>query len=109
MLDSYVDRAEDIEKGAHRYPSHYPDHDQAVSRLSEVISAAAHEVAAAPDGHRHAVIFGCMVSFDLAKDSARAPAARTDTLRLLRTGGSLPRALAPVLRLWRTAYGQRAA
>jgi tetraprenyl-beta-curcumene synthase len=109
MLDSYADQAEDTANDDHRYVSHYRDPGPAVDRLAELIALAAREVAALPDGHRHAVILARMASFYLSKPSARTPAVRAQTKRLLRAGGSLPRALAPVLRIWRTAHGQRSA
>ncbi|HEV7615888.1 MAG TPA: DUF2600 family protein [Solirubrobacterales bacterium] len=109
MLDSFVDQAEDIDNGNHQYVSHYSEPDYAAQRLAEVIETAANALVRLPDGQRHAVILGCMVAFYLSKDSARTPAMEPVTKQLLRAGGSLPLALAPVLRLWRTAYAQRAA
>jgi tetraprenyl-beta-curcumene synthase len=109
MLDSYVDRAEDVDDGNHQYVSHYPDPDQAVERISELIEMAAREVLTLPGGHRHAVILSCMVGLYLTKDSARTPAMASGAEQLVRAGGSLSRALMPVLRIWRSAYAQRGA
>jgi len=109
MLDSYVDRAEDIDNGYHQYVSHYGDPDQAVERLSELIEKAAEEMVRLPRGHHHAVILSCMVGLYLTKDSARTPAMAPGVERMVGAGGSLSRALLPVLRIWRGAYAQRAA
>jgi tetraprenyl-beta-curcumene synthase len=109
LLDSFVDQEEDAVSGSHQYVAYYPELDRAVDRMAELIESAARDVACLPGGHRHAVIFSCMVSYYLAKDSARTAAMEPGTKQLLRAGGSLPRALAPVLRVWRTAYRQRAA
>jgi tetraprenyl-beta-curcumene synthase len=109
MLDSFVDQAEDADSGDHRYVAHYPELDRAVDRLAELIERAARKIAGLPDGHRHGVIFSCMVGYYLAKDSARTSAMAPASKRLLHAGGSLPRALMPVLRTWRAAYGQRSA
>ena len=108
MLDSFVDQPEDVDNDNHQYVSHYRDHTEAVERISELIEMAAFEIAALPDGHRHAVIFSCMVALYLTKDSARTPAMKQDAKRLVQAGGSLSQALMPVLRIWRTAYAQRA-
>jgi tetraprenyl-beta-curcumene synthase len=109
MLDSYVDKAEDVASGNHSYISHYPSDDCAVRRLCECIARSARDALQLPNGHRHAVIVGSMVAMYLSKDSARAPGMRRSTEQLLRAGGSLCRLLHPILRLWRIAYSQRSA
>jgi tetraprenyl-beta-curcumene synthase len=109
MLDSFVDQAEDADNGKHQYVSHYREPDYAVNRMTEMIEAAAKEILELPEGPRHAVIFGCLITFYLTKDSARTPVMEPGARQLLDAGGSLMRALTPVLRIWRTAYAQRAA
>jgi tetraprenyl-beta-curcumene synthase len=109
MLDSYVDRAEDVAGGAHSYIAHYPSEEIAVRRVCELVRCATHKARALPAGHRHAVIVACMVAMYLSKDSARAPHMRARTASLVRAGGPLARALVPVLRLWRIIYGQQTA
>ncbi|HEV7615887.1 MAG TPA: DUF2600 family protein [Solirubrobacterales bacterium] len=106
MLDSFVDQAEDVDNGGHQYVSHYGEPGR-IDRVAELIEMAALAVKGLPDGHRHAVIVGSMVSFHLAKESARAPGLAPETKQLLRAGGSLPRALAPILRIWRSTFMQR--
>lgn len=109
MLDSYVDRVEDVASGNHSYISHYPDHDCAVRRLCDCIARAARDALQLPNGHRHAVVVGSMVAMYLSKDSARTPGMKRSTKQLIRSGGSLCRLLHPVLRLWRIACSQRSA
>lgn len=106
MLDSYADRAEDRVSGDHSYVAHYPDEQTALLRISYVLDQAARRVLTLRDGHRHAVILAAMAAMYLTKDSVRIPADRAQTAALLRAGGSLPQALAPILRLWRLRYRQ---
>jgi tetraprenyl-beta-curcumene synthase len=109
MLDSYADQAEDELSGDHSYVGHYPDRETRVCRLAECIERASNGARSLPDGRRHAIILAAMVAMYLSKDSAVAPALADDTKTLARAGGSLSRALLPVLRLWRTAYSHRGA
>jgi tetraprenyl-beta-curcumene synthase len=109
MLDSYVDQAEDAANGAHSYIAHYQSEEIAMERLYEAIERSTRLVRGLRHGHRHAVIAACMVAMYVSKDSARAPHMRTHTTNLVRAGGPLARALVPVLRLWRVAYGQQSA
>lgn len=109
LLDSYVDQLDDEMSGSHSYVRHYPSPDVAVDRIEESIQRSAEAALAARGGHRHAVIVACMVAMYLSRDSAWQPELRPTTERLLRAGGSLTQALAPVLRAWRLYYGHRAA
>ena len=109
MLDSYVDQVEDEANGDHSYIAHYATPAVAARRVYEVVEHSARECRRLRNGHRHAVIAACMVAMYLSRDSARTPALRETTDSFIRAGGSLTRVLLPVLRLWRIAYGQRAA
>lgn len=109
MLDSYVDQADDEATGDHSYIAHYPDRETAIARLQYSISRALAGALALRDGHRHAVIVGCMIAMYLSKDSASDPERRTTTAALVGEGGSLVRLLVPILRAWRLFYGQRSA
>lgn len=109
MLDSYVDRAEDVAEGNHSYIAHYPAGDAGLRRVGELVDRSAREARSLRNGYRHAVIVACMVAMYLSKDSARAASMRVDTRRLMREGGSLPVLLLPFLRIWRIAYEQRSA
>jgi tetraprenyl-beta-curcumene synthase len=109
MLDSYVDRVEDLARGAHSYIGHYPNEEIAVCRVRHAIARSSAALRRLPDGHRHAVIVACMVAMYASKDSARTPQTRETTAALVRTCGVLARLLVPILRLWRIAYGQQSA
>jgi tetraprenyl-beta-curcumene synthase len=109
MLDSYVDQAEDELSGNHRYIAHYADETLAGERVRDLVTRSAREARRLRNGHRHAVIAACMVAMYLSKDSARTPEMRASTAGIVRAGGTLTRALLPVLRLWRIAFAQRGA
>jgi tetraprenyl-beta-curcumene synthase len=106
MLDAYVDQEEDVRSGAHSYVGHYPSREASVARLCETVERAAAAQLSLPHGERHTVLLACMVAMYLSKDSARAPALREGTARIVAAGGSLTRLLLPVLRLWRIVNGQ---
>jgi tetraprenyl-beta-curcumene synthase len=109
MLDSYVDQAEDEVNGDHRYISHYADEATAGERVRDLVTRSAREARRLRNGHRHAVITACMVAMYLSKDSARTPEMRATTADIVHAGGTLTRALLPILRLWRIAFAQRSA
>lgn len=109
LLDSFADVLEDRHSGDHSYLAHYPSMDVAVARLSELVRRSRSEARTLPAGARHAVLLSSMIAFFLSKDSVRTPELRASANRLRRAGGPLVALLVPVLRLWRTAYGQRSA
>jgi tetraprenyl-beta-curcumene synthase len=107
MLDSYVDQLEDAAAGDHRYIAHYPTPQAAVRRTGELVGKCLHAAGALPKGESHRLIAACMVAMYLSKDSARTPEMTPPTRQIAAAGGALTNALLPILRLWRTAYGQR--
>jgi tetraprenyl-beta-curcumene synthase len=109
MLDSFADILEDAASGDHSYIAHYPSMDVATERIGELVRRSRSEARALPGGARHSVVLSSMVAFFLSKDSVRAPELRASARELRRAGGPLVALLLPVLRLWRTAYGQRSA
>lgn len=109
MLDSYVDRAEDTANGNHSYVAHYQDERRAVERIENSIVESATRAMRLPNRHRHAVILAGMIAMYLSKDSVRAHERNRSAQRLLAAGGTLPRLLHPILRIWRVRYGQQAA
>lgn len=108
MLDSYVDQEEDELEGNHRYVAHYESSAWARERLGTLVARSVTEARRLRDGHRHALIAGCMIAMYLSKESARTPALREGTVGFARAGGSLTRLLLPILRLWRIATAQQA-
>lgn len=109
MLDSFADMLEDAASSDHSYVAHYPSIEVATDRIGELVRRSRREARALPGGARHTVILSCMIAFFLSKDAALAPELRASTRELRRAGGPLVALLLPVLRLWRTAYGQRSA
>ncbi len=109
MLDSYVDQAEDIETGDHRYIAHYPDQERALRSIQALVRRSLLEARSLRNGHRHAVIAAAMVAMYLSKGTARTVQLRGGTCSLIHAGGSLTRLLLPILRAWRIIYGQRSA
>ena len=106
MVDSFADQAEDAVSNQHLYISHYSDSDQCVARVSDLIDHANRALLELPNGHRHAVVMGCMTTFFLSKRSPRTADVKRQRTRLVRAGGSLARLLAPALTAWRFAYSQ---
>jgi tetraprenyl-beta-curcumene synthase len=109
MLDSFADIFEDAASGDHSYVAHYPSIEVATDRIGELVRQSRSEAWALPGGARHSVLLSCMIAFFLSKNSLRAPELRANARQLRRAGGPLVQLLLPVLRLWRTAYGQRTA
>jgi tetraprenyl-beta-curcumene synthase len=109
LLDSYVDQVEDAAHGDHSYVAHYGSPELAAERMCLFIRRCLTEANELPRGERHALIVASMFALYLSKSSALTPAMRHTTKQLVSAGGSLTRVLHPILRLWRTAYGLRAA
>jgi tetraprenyl-beta-curcumene synthase len=109
MLDSYVDRVEDVAEGNHIYIDHYSAGDAGLRRVGELMGRSAREARGLRNGYRHSVIVACMEAMYLSKDSARAPSMRVSTRGLVHEGGTLTVLLLPFLRIWRIAYEQRSA
>jgi tetraprenyl-beta-curcumene synthase len=108
MLDSYADQADDAASGDHSYFGHYASSEEGVARLCASIERAADGVLGLPDGERHGVLIASMTALYLSKDGTRTPEMRDATQRIAQAGGTLPRALMPVLRAWRVCNAQRA-
>jgi tetraprenyl-beta-curcumene synthase len=83
--------------------------DVASERIGELVRRSRSEARALPGGTRHSVVLSSMIAFFLSKQSARVPELRASARELRRAGGPLVALLLPVLRLWRTTYGQRSA
>lgn len=109
MLDSFADIAEDAASGEHSYVAHYPSMEVATERIGHLVRRSRSVARTLPDGPRHSLLISSMIAFFLSKDAARAPEMRASARELRRAGGPLVELLLPVLRLWRTAYGQRSA
>jgi tetraprenyl-beta-curcumene synthase len=104
MLDSYADYAEDRANGDHSYISHYPTSSDAVDQVCGLVRRSLLELNTLKDSEKHVLIVASMVAMYLSKDSARTHAMRHATSCIASAGGSLTRALLPILRLWRVVY-----
>jgi tetraprenyl-beta-curcumene synthase len=109
MLDSYVDKAHDVQSNCHSYIAHYPTSELATRRICELIAQSLHEVRRLRNGRRHVVIAACMVAMYLSNDGAREPGCRQASEEMIRAGGVFTRLLLPILRVWRMAYALRSA
>ncbi|WCB96405.1 Tetraprenyl-beta-curcumene synthase [Baekduia alba] len=104
LLDNYVDAEDDARLGQHNHLNYYPSQADAVRRLAELTRRATRSVGALRHGARHQVIVASMVALYLSGDAARARP--RDTAALAASAGALTRLLVPVLRTWRTHYGE---
>jgi tetraprenyl-beta-curcumene synthase len=105
LLDSYTDRADDVTTGAHNWFTYYPAPEDAARRTAELIEQALRAAGALRNGQRHVVIVSAMTALALSSDSVRDSITTTRTLAS--RAGTTTRALLPILRAWRIAYGQR--
>jgi tetraprenyl-beta-curcumene synthase len=107
MLDSYVDQIEDAKNGDHIYISHYPTPVLATQHIRLLVRRCLCDAQMLGDSEKHILIAASMIALYLSKDSARSQAMRDTTKTLTDAGGSLTRALVPILRLWRIVYAQQ--
>jgi tetraprenyl-beta-curcumene synthase len=105
MLDSYVDRAEDLTHSGHSYIAYYLDEQTAANRLIEVIQTMESEMRGLGDRHRHAVIAGCMVAMFLSKNVANTPPLSAQTRQMVEQSSGIARLVLPLLRTFRNVSG----
>jgi len=109
MLDSFVDQVEDRANGDHCYVAYYHTPEQATERIGRLVRRCLQETHTLRNSERHTLIASCMVAMYLSKDSARTTDMRARTRHLINAGGSLTKFLLPILRAWRTVFGQLSA
>lgn len=109
MLDSYVDRAEDLSADLHSYVSYYRDAHSRARRLAELTVRAVEAAGTLRDGAAHAVLVSSMVALYMSSDHALGRQMRPTSALLTRAAGPLAVLLVPVLRGWRIAHGLRKA
>ncbi len=109
MLDSYVDRADDVRNGDHSYVAHYPSEDTALRGVRCLFSRAVAEARRLPRGPKHAIIAAAMGAMYLSKAGANGATPGAATTSLIHAGGSLTRLIMPLLRTWRLLYRQSGA
>jgi tetraprenyl-beta-curcumene synthase len=103
LLDSLVDRSDDIEAGHHCLVDHYASPEEAASRLSSIASHAMRATELLPKGIQHATILAAMTSFYLSGPGTSTPAACPAAQRVLETMGTLAKPTMAVLRARRAA------
>jgi tetraprenyl-beta-curcumene synthase len=108
MLDGFVDQLDDACNGEHSYVAYYRSPDDATRQIGRLVRRCLSETHSLEDGERHTLVAAAMVAMYLSRDSARASPLNAATRQVARAGGSLTRALLPVLRLWRLANQARA-
>jgi tetraprenyl-beta-curcumene synthase len=106
MLDSYADQLDDAAAGEHSYIAHYATPAQATRRLCALVGRCLSQARELPNCEAHRLIISCMTAMYLTKDSAQTRELQPRSRGTAKAGGTLTRALVPVLRLWRIAYAQ---
>ncbi|HYM55723.1 MAG TPA: DUF2600 family protein, partial [Solirubrobacteraceae bacterium] len=89
LLDSLIDRAEDLDGGHHSLVDHYASSEEAASRLGAIAARSIQATEALPAGTQHALILAAMTSFYLSAPRASTPAACLAAQRIGETMGAL--------------------
>lgn len=89
LLDSLIDRAEDLSNGRHSLVAHYASPEEAALRLRAISTRAAQATQSLSAGTRHALLLAGMTSFYLSSPGAWAPATRPAARHVLDTMGVL--------------------
>jgi tetraprenyl-beta-curcumene synthase len=105
MLDSYVDRAEDLERGEHSYVAYYGNEQVTASRLIEIIQTMERAMQGLGDRHRHAVVAGFMVAMFLSQDEAHTTPLSAWTRQMVEQSSGITRLALPLLRTFRNLSG----
>jgi len=103
LLDSLIDRAQDVEHGDHNLIDNYSSSAEAAHRLEWIAARAVHAADRLPDGTRHALIVAAMTSLYLSAPTASAPDAALVARRVLGSMGPLATPTMAVLRARRAA------
>lgn len=104
LLDSLVDRADDIEAGHHSLVAHYASAEEAASRLGAIAAHAMSATDRLPNNIQHATILAAMSSFYLSAPTTATPAALPAAQRVLEAMGALATPTMAVLRARRIAH-----
>jgi tetraprenyl-beta-curcumene synthase len=102
LLDSLVDRGEDLATGHRCLVDYYASAEELATRLSAIAAHATHATEILPNGIEHATILAGMTSFYLSAPAASAPAASPAAQQLLEDLGPLATPTMTVLRTRRT-------
>jgi tetraprenyl-beta-curcumene synthase len=87
LLDSLIDRADDVRAGRHSLVEHYASPRELADRLQAISVQALRAVKALPNSAEHELILAAMASFYLSQPAARTPAAAPAKAEILATLG----------------------
>jgi len=107
LLDSLVDRSEDILEGHHCLIDHYASTEETAARLGTIAAHAMRASELLPNGRTHAMIVAAMTSFYLSAPAAAAPQTAPARQRVLERVGTLARPAMTVLRARRAVQERR--
>jgi tetraprenyl-beta-curcumene synthase len=103
LLDSLIDRHDDIEAGQHCLVDHYASAEETATRLSAIAAHAMQATEMLPKSLQHTTILAAMASFYLSAPATAAPGALLATQRVMETMGALATPTMAVLRARRAA------
>lgn len=103
LLDSLLDREDDLATGRHSLIQRYRTPQEAAQRIGAIAAEAARRAQRLPDGMRHRMILAAMTSFYLSAASPSSPYVRLIAPRVLAAMGELARPTMLVMRARRRA------
>jgi tetraprenyl-beta-curcumene synthase len=89
LLDSLIDRVEDVDVGQHCLVDHYTSANEAAARLEMIAGQAIRRTYELPHAEQHAMILAAMTGLYLSDPQASTPSARLAKQRVLATMGDL--------------------
>jgi tetraprenyl-beta-curcumene synthase len=89
LLDSLIDRAEDLDTGHHSLVDHYASSEETANRLRAIAVRSIQATETLPAGTQHAVILAAMTSFYLSAPRASTPAAHLAAQQIGESMGAL--------------------
>jgi tetraprenyl-beta-curcumene synthase len=98
LLDSLIDRGEDVAAGHHCLIDHYASADETATRLGDIAAHATRSTELLPNGVAHATILAAMTSFYLSAPAASTSEAAPVAQRVLASTGPLATPTMAVLR-----------
>lgn len=107
LLDSLIDRSEDVAAGHHCLVDHYASDVEAAIRLGAITARATRATELLPQSAEHATILAAMTSFYLSSPTASAPGAASAARQVRRSMGAQAAPTMAVLRA-RRAMGDLA-
>jgi tetraprenyl-beta-curcumene synthase len=105
LLDSLLDREDDLAAEQHSLVDHYSSAQEAAQRIGAIASEAVHRSQALPDGTRHHMILAAMASFYLSAASDSSPLTQLVRPRVLDAMGELARPTMMIMTARRKAAG----